>query len=126
MQEIAPPHTHWFSSSTDGGKALLADFHAARGGAGLGPIPGALIDKSDPELMAQFIRAAGFGDQPNAFPSAQVEQEVDASAPRPAADEPAAGASPAWNAIFAASAAGRRSRCPITTSRSPIRASSRT
>ena len=107
MQEIAPPHTHWFSRSTDGGKALLADFHAARGSDDYGPIPGALIDQSDPELMAQFIRAAGFGDQPNAFPSAQVEQEVDASAPdQPAMNMPA-GASPTWDAIFEASAEGR-------------------
>src|ERR1051325_8498285 len=49
MQEIDPPHTHWFSSKTDGGQALLADFHAAHGNnEPYGGIPAAMIDKSDP------------------------------------------------------------------------------
>jgi hypothetical protein len=55
MQEIEPPHTHWFSAQTGGGQALLADFHAAHGTAeDYGPIPAAMIDKSDPRLMARF------------------------------------------------------------------------
>src|SRR5205823_14813410 len=43
MQEIESPHTHWFSSTTEGGKALLADFHGAHGkDERYGPIPPAL------------------------------------------------------------------------------------
>ena len=62
MQEIKPPFTHWFSMQTTGGKALYEDFHKAHGaGEDYGPIPGALVDKSDPALMAQMITQAGFG-----------------------------------------------------------------
>jgi hypothetical protein len=91
MQELDAPHTHWFSSSTEGGQALLADFHAAHGTTeDYGPIPAALIDRSDPDQMAAFIKAAGFANQPNAFPSATIEQEVVANAPaQPAANVPA-------------------------------------
>jgi hypothetical protein len=100
MQEIEAPHTHWFSSQTDGGKALLADFHAAHGtNEDYGPIPAALIDKSDPEQMAAFIRAAGFANQPNAFPSNTIESEVTAAAPQqPRANVPM-GWSATWNSL---------------------------
>jgi hypothetical protein len=113
MQEIDAPHTHWFSTATAGGRALLADFHAAHGTSeDYGPIPAALIDQSDPELMAQLIRAAGFADQPNAFPSAQVEAQVDASAPlQPALNVPM-GASAAWSAVYEAAAAGQAIAAP--------------
>jgi hypothetical protein len=107
MQEIEPPHTHWFSGQTPGGQALLADFHAAHGTTeDYGPIPAALIDKSDPALMAQFIAAAGFGDQPNVFHSAAIEAEVAASAPgQPAVNVPA-GTSETWRASYDAAVAG--------------------
>ncbi|TMQ03982.1 MAG: hypothetical protein E6J91_44960 [Deltaproteobacteria bacterium] len=104
MQELEAPHTHWFSSQTAGGKALLADFHAAHGTTeDYGPIPAGLVDRSDPALMARFITAAGFGDQPNVFHSAAIEAEVTASAPH----QP-------------------ESRRRTTTSRSPIRPGWRT
>jgi hypothetical protein len=108
MQEIDAPHTHWFSSQTTGGRALLTDFHAAHGTAeDYGGIPAAMIDKSDPELMAQFIRAAGFGDQPNAFHSAAIEAEVAASAPHQPEVNVPAGTSPTWQAIYDAAVAGQ-------------------
>jgi hypothetical protein len=101
MQELEAPHTHWFSSKTTGGEALLSDFHAAHGTTeNYGPIPAGLIDRSDPALMAQFITAAGFGDQPNMFHSATIEAEVAASAPgQPAVNVPP-GSSAAWEAIY--------------------------
>jgi hypothetical protein len=108
MQEIEAPHTHWFSAQTAGGRALLADFHAAHGTAeAYGGIPAAMIDRSDPELMAQFIRAAGFGDQPNAFRSAAIEAEVAASAPHQPEVNVPAGASSTWQAIYDAAIAGQ-------------------
>lgn len=107
MQEFEVPHTHWFSSQTTGGQALLADFHAAHGTTeDYGPIPAALIDKSDPTLMAKFITAAGFGDQPNMFHSAAIEAEVTASAPQQPAINVPAGASPSWQTIYDAAVAG--------------------
>jgi hypothetical protein len=101
MQEIEPPFTHWFSSSTDGGRALLADFHAAHGTTEqYGPIPAALIDKSDPSKLATFIQEAGFGDQPNAFRSTQIEAEVTASQKgQPVVNVPI-GVSPTWQALY--------------------------
>jgi hypothetical protein len=108
MQENTPPFTHWFSSSTDGGKALLADFHAAHGTAeDYGPIPAALIDKSDPALFAQMVAQAGFADQPNAFDSAKIEAEVAASSPgQPMINVPR-GASATWKARYDAAEAGQ-------------------
>jgi hypothetical protein len=108
MQELEAPHTHWFSSATTGGQALLADFHAAHGTTeDYGPIPAALVDRSDPELMAGFIRAAGFGTQPNPFHSAAIEQEITASAPaQPAVNVPI-GTSATWQASFDAATQGQ-------------------
>lgn len=113
MQELDPPHTHWFSSKTSGGQALLADFHAAHGTAeDYGAIPAGLIDQSDPEQMAAFIRAAGFGHQPNAFPSAAIEQEVVQAAPaQPAVNVPM-GWSPTWKQIYDQAAAGQAIAVP--------------
>ena len=129
MQEIEAPHTHWFSSRhRRAGKALLADFHAAHGTSeDYGPIPAALIDKSDPALMAKFIAAAGFANQPNAFHSAAIEAEVAASAPEQPAINVPSGWSETWKTIYDAAAARRSSsRRRTTTSRSPTPTSSRT
>ncbi len=107
MQELEAPHTHWFSPTTTGGKALLTDFHAAHARDDYGPIPGALVDKSDPALMAKFIIAAGFADQPNAFHSAAIEQEVAVRAPRQPAVNIPRGASATWDSTFASATAGK-------------------
>jgi hypothetical protein len=108
MQEIYPPFTHWFSSQTAGGQALLSDFHKAHGfEEDYGPIPAALIDKSDPALMAQMIKQAGFGNQPNAFYSMQIESEVINNAPaQPALNNPP-GWSATWKAAYDKAAAGQ-------------------
>jgi hypothetical protein len=108
MQEIEAPHTHWFSNATDGGKALLEDFHAAHGiDEKYGPIPAALIDQSDPAQMAAFITAAGFGDQPNPFHSEVVEREVKAMAPdQPRVNLPL-GWSMSWDTAYRESTQGR-------------------
>ena len=107
MQEIEAPHTHWFSTATTGGQALLDDFHAAHGTSeDYGPIPAAMIDKADPALMAKFIDAAGFGTQPNPFQSTVIEQEVMDSAPKQPAVNVPIGASATWTASFSGSIAG--------------------
>ena len=107
MQEIEPPFTHWMSMQTDGGKALFADFHAAHGTMeDYGPIPAAMIDKSDPGLMARFLGQAGFATQPNAFPSAEIEAQLKLSAPRQPAVNVPAGTSAVWDGIYANAVAG--------------------
>ena len=108
MQELEAPHTHWFSQTTPGGQALLGDFHAAHGTSeDYGPIPAALVDKSDPDLMAGFIQAAGFADQPNAFHSATIESEVAESAPAQPATNVPIGASATWATGFDAATNGQ-------------------
>ncbi len=108
MQEIKPPFTHWFSMDTSGGRALYQDFHKAHpAGEDYGPIPGALVDKSDPSLMAKMITQAGFGNQPNAFDSEKIEAEVAASAPMQPAMNAPMGWSPTWQAIYQRAQAGQ-------------------
>jgi hypothetical protein len=108
MQEIMPPFTHWFSMQTEGGQALYQDFHAAHpAGEDYGPIPAALVDKSDPALMAKMITQAGFGVQPNAFDSQAIEAQLKASAPmQPAVNVPPV-VSVSWQSIFQSAAAGQ-------------------
>jgi hypothetical protein len=108
MQEIEPPFTHWFSAKTTGGNALLSDFHAAHGtGEDYGGIPAAMIDQSDPSLLAAFLNQAGFGDQPNAFPSAAIEAEVSASQPAQPANNVPPGTSATWETIHENAVAGQ-------------------
>jgi hypothetical protein len=108
MQEIMPPFTHWFSTQTTGGQALYEDFHKAHpAGEDYGPIPGALVDKSDPALMAQMIKAAGFGDQPNVFDSKTIETEVIKAAPQQPWINAPIGSSQTWAAAYEAAVAGQ-------------------
>ena len=108
MQEIKPPFTHWFSMQTTGGQALYEDFHKAHAvGDDYGPIPGALVDKSDPALMAQMITQAGFGDQPNAFDSEAIEAEVAAAAPMQPWSNAVTGKSATWVAAYEKAVAGQ-------------------
>jgi len=108
MQENVAPFTHWFSSQTEGGRALLGDFHAAHpAGEDYGPIPAAMIDKSDPALMARMIQAAGFGEQPNAFNSAVIEAELKVSAPMQPMINMPVGRSATWQATYEKSVAGQ-------------------
>jgi hypothetical protein len=113
MQEFEAPHTHWFDAHTAGGAALLADFYAARGTEdSYGGIPAKLIGQSNPELMSGFIKAAGFATQPNAFPSAMDETQVNAMAPQqPAANVPM-GWSAAWETVYQAGASGNAIAAP--------------
>jgi hypothetical protein len=113
MQEMESPHTHWFSSATPGGSALLADFHAAHGTSeDYGPIPAALVDASDPGLMASAVAAAGFAMQPNPFHSTAIEQEVVQSAPQQPALNVPPGTSATWQAGFDMAATGQAIPAP--------------
>ncbi len=106
MQEIEAPFTHWMSASTEGGRALLADFHAAYGTTqDYGPIPAAMIDKSDPSKLAAFVKQAGFV-QPNEFQSAAIEAQVASAAPgQPTVNVPS-GWSATWQGLYDQAAAG--------------------
>lgn len=90
FQELQNPWTHFFRDASDGGRALLADFHAAHGTTeDYGPIPAAQIDASEPELLEDLVRGAGFGAQPNEFVSRTIENELRGS-----------GQSTTWNGLY--------------------------
>jgi hypothetical protein len=108
LPEGGSPYTHFFSSQTTGGQALLADFHAAHGdGEDWGPIPAAMIDKSDPEQLRALVAAAGFAQQPNPFDATQIEREVEAWAPAQPWDNDPKGKSATWQALYDQAAAGQ-------------------
>jgi hypothetical protein len=102
MREIASPFTHWFSSQTVGGRALLSDFQAAHGNLeDYAGIPARLLPKSDPGLLQTFVTGAGFGlNLPNPYPSDVVEQEVKTFSPLQPEDNRVAGKSSTWDTLF--------------------------
>ncbi len=108
MQENSAPFTHWFSQATAGGRALFSDFHAAHGsGEDYGPIPAALVDKSDPAKMAAMVAQAGFANQPNAFSSTLIEAEITQSSPQQPIVNMPPGRSATWQTIFDRATAGQ-------------------
>lgn len=101
LQENTAPYSHFFSSKTAGGKALLADFHAAHGtNEDYGPIPAALIDGSDAAVIAKFLSDEHFATQPNPYDSNVIEAQVDASSPLQPSNNSVPGSSTAWNQLF--------------------------
>ena len=87
MQEMDAPHTHWFSTKSAGGQALLDDFHAAHG------------------------REEDYGPIPS-FPSAKVEAEVAQIAPAQPAINVPMGWSQTWYDVYQAAATGQAIAAP--------------
>jgi cytochrome c553 len=108
MQELRNPWTHFFRNNTPGGQALLADFHAAHGSTeDYGPIPAQQIDSSEPANLEDFVRANGFSNQPNEFPTGNIEREVRTAAPSQPASNQTPGTSPTWQRLYDAATAGQ-------------------
>lgn len=78
LQEIEQPWTHFFRDDTQGQELIqiFKDFHGPE--EAVGGIPAHLISSSDPEKLNWLMKANGFGEQPNSFPSHEVESEVKA------------------------------------------------
>ena len=105
MQEFLPPWNHWFFNLTDGGRAMVKDYVAAKGDEPFAGIAGeqqAL--ESNPGLLSSTLYFAGSGTQPNAFVSADIEREVRESAAKQGGHQPmdnsVPGYSPTWQAIY--------------------------
>jgi hypothetical protein len=108
MQERVNPWTHWFRNNRTGGQALLADFHAAHGTTeDYGPIPAAMIDKSDPAQLEGLVENNSVAPQPNEFPSDDIEQEVEDSSPMQPQDNSTPGTSATWQALYDRVVAGQ-------------------
>jgi MYXO-CTERM domain-containing protein len=108
MQELAGPWMHWFPQRfvqrTDTDRALVAQFAEAHqvdkqyGGIPIGVITNAVDEGSGAQLEA-FVRAEGFGEQPNPF-DAQIATEMKN------------GTSPTWQARFDAHLRGEAIAVP--------------
>lgn len=101
MQELRNPWTHFLRDNTDSGQALLADFQAAHGtDEDYAGIPAAMISSSEPLALERLVRQNGFADQPNEFPSRQIEREVRNAAPNQPEDNATMGRSETWDALY--------------------------
>ncbi len=102
MQELRNPWTHFFRDNLAGGQALIADFVAAHGTTeGYAGIPANRIADSDPADLEDLVRDAGFGNQPNEFPTRNIEQQVAASSSsNQPIDNSVPGTSAAWQTLF--------------------------
>jgi len=99
MQELENPWSHWFRSNR-ASRVLIDDFFAARGTTeSYAGIPANLISASDPRLLENLVRGAGFRQQPNEFDSRRIQREVRDSSPQQPADNTVPGVSTTWEAL---------------------------
>lgn len=103
MQELNDPWTHWFSPNSDGGRALVADYLAAKGDE---PFAGMRMDQlqaADPLVLTVLILAAFPASTPS-FDSRAIEDEVRASAATAGGNQPfdnsVPGSSATWNTSY--------------------------
>src|SRR5262249_34233372 len=115
MQELEDPWTHWLFQSSDGGKALIADYTAAKGDEDLAGMTADRILAAHPENLNELVVYNG-PTQPYLFASAAIEAEVRASAARLGGDQPAdnsvPGQSPTWRTDYVRSLAGEVTPVP--------------
>jgi mono/diheme cytochrome c family protein len=104
MQEFDTPWTHWFSKSTEGGRALLDDYVAAHGDETYAGVAGMRLQRATPGGLSMLALYSGSPMQPNVFDSQAIEAEVRASAAAIGGGQPAdnsvTGDSPTWRAIY--------------------------
>ncbi|HKP57851.1 MAG TPA: hypothetical protein VJV78_14060 [Polyangiales bacterium] len=103
MQEFDSPWTHWFYKNTDGGKALVDDYTAAKGDESVAGLPREEVEYSAPGGL-QLLVGSRNHDQPNVFDSAVIEREVRDSAAQSGGNQPfdnsIPGTSPTWRAAY--------------------------
>ncbi len=104
MQELQNPWTHWMGSLSRGGRTLLLDYRAAHGvDETYAGIPGGLMQNANPIVLENFVKRTN-GDseseEPNAFPSQAIEDEVRANNPAQPEDNATPGRSATWNDLY--------------------------
>ncbi|MET0385785.1 MAG: hypothetical protein ABW321_07490 [Polyangiales bacterium] len=103
MQELDPPWTHWFWRNSAGGRALLADYFAAKGDEPLAGLTPEQIQGAEPETLTTAV-ILDHATQPNEFESFSIENEVQASAAALGGQQPednsVPGQSATWRGIF--------------------------
>jgi hypothetical protein len=95
MQELANPWGHWFYPERPETLQIVQDFQAAHGSESYAGIPAANIMPSRPAALMQLLQNTGFGTQPNAFDTLQINKELAASK-----------TSPTWSGLYAQAVAG--------------------
>jgi hypothetical protein len=111
MQELREPWTHWFGKSSEGGRALLADYEAAKGDEeAFGLTAGGLMTRANPVSLELQAVYGGPNNQPNPFDSATIEAEVRDSAAALGGAQPVdntiSGESATWRAGYEAARRG--------------------
>jgi hypothetical protein len=115
MQERATPWTHWLFRSTEGGKALLADYLAAKGDEVLAGYAADQIQRAHPGNLAMLADFDG-SLEPNPFSSAEIEREVQESAATKGGAQPSdnsvPGESATWQSAYGLSELGEAIAVP--------------
>jgi hypothetical protein len=104
MQELANPWAHWFYPERPATLQIVQDFLAAHGSESYAGIPSALVMPSRPFALMTLAQNNGFGTQPNAFDSLQINNELAAS-----------GTSATWAGLYARAVAGQEVPPPYFT-----------
>jgi hypothetical protein len=111
MQELREPWTHWFGQTTEGGRALFADYFAAKGDEVIFGVPGSeLMKRANPVSLELQAVYGGPNNQPNPFDSQTIEDEVRRSAAAHGGMQPhdnsVPGESKTWRAGYEATRRG--------------------
>ena len=105
MQELSPPWTHWLWKSSNGGRALLADYYEAHEDESYGGMPADVIDGSHPGNLAMVVLLESGEVQPNEFYGGVIEGEVLLHAKALGGGQPqdnrVPGQSATWDAAYA-------------------------
>jgi hypothetical protein len=80
MQELREPWTHWFGQQTEGGRALLEDYRAAKADEEAFGLSGQAVMRTNPVSLELQAIYGGPNSQPNPFDSQKIEAEVQESA----------------------------------------------
>jgi mono/diheme cytochrome c family protein len=102
MQELHTPWTHWFSPSSPGGRALIADYVAAKGDEGAAGASGWQVQHANPINLNLQVVYAGPNTQPNLIDWQTIEDEVKSSAAAMGGDQPRDNSIPGESATWRA------------------------
>ncbi len=96
MQELANPWGHWFYVERPVNLAMVKEFHVAHGTEDYAGIPASSIDPSRPASLQRLVQNNGFMQQPNAFDTTTINNEMAAT-----------GSSATWASLYANTVAGK-------------------
>src|SRR5207245_6315909 len=95
MHELTNPWQHWFYPERPATLQILTEFQNAHGSEDYAGVPMPNVYNTRPFVMMNMAMQNGFAQQPNAFNSTQIANELAAS-----------GTSPTWAQLYANSVAG--------------------